>query len=113
MYTATGYFRLGDRQYTPGEVVREEISREKAEFLKRANVLRENAENPDIEEAPKKKERKAKKAETAEREPETAEAEEVTEADEAGTGEAEEEAIAPELDASEMVTTKKKGGSRK
>lgn len=45
MYIATGYLTVGGREYTPGEIIREDIDEERKAFFLRAGVLREAREN--------------------------------------------------------------------
>lgn len=109
MYIATGYLTVGGREYTPGEIIREDIDEERKAFFIRANVLRETrgdgngrkaapapAELPEEKPAVKK---------TAAKKPEP---------DEIPAVEAEEDeepAVPPEVGAEEVVV--RKGRKRK
>ena len=104
MYIATGYLTVGGREYTPGEIIREDIDEERKAFFIRANVLRETRGDGN-----------GRKAAPAPAElPEEKPAEIKAEPDEIPAVEAEEDeepAVPPEVGAEEVVV--RKGRKRK
>lgn len=121
-YIATGYLSVNGREYTPGEIVREEIDEEREAFLLRANVLRiprtvgegrkadpagpaEGRTESAPKAAPARKEKAARKA------AEVPEENEETAPPDIGAEEDEEPAAPPEVGAEEVIV--RKGRKRK
>lgn len=104
MYIATGYLTVGGREYTPGEIIREDIDEERKAFFLRAGVLREaKGDGNGRKAAPAPAEPPEKKPEVKKAEPEEIPAVEAMED--------EEPAVPPEVGAEEVVV--RKGRKRK
>ena len=108
MYIATGYLTVGGRDYTPGEIIREDIDEERKAFYLRAGVLRESRGDGEG--------RKASPAPVPEKIPETPARETASKAKKTPetppeAEEDEEAAVPPEVGAEEVVV--RKGRKRK